>query len=65
MPPHEFPAADHRCAPRPDRRRARQVAARIARAEAEGIGIGQSGHSWVLGFVELSLGDAACGARRT
>ena len=31
----------------------------IARAEAEGIRIAQSGHSWVLGFVELSLGDAA------
>ena len=31
----------------------------IARAEAEGIRIAQSGHGWVLGFVELSLGDAA------
>ena len=31
----------------------------IARAEPEGIRIAQSGHGWVLGFVELSLGDAA------
>ena len=31
----------------------------IAHAEAEGIRIAQSGHGWVLGFVELSLGDAA------
>jgi DNA-binding CsgD family transcriptional regulator len=29
----------------------------VAQAEAEGIGIGTSGHSWVLGFVELSTGD--------
>ncbi len=33
--------------------------AAIARAEAEGIGGAQSGHGWVLGFVELSLGDAS------
>ena len=31
----------------------------ITRAEAEGIRIAQSGHGWVLGFIELSLGDAA------
>lgn len=30
----------------------------IARARAEGIRIAESGHGWVLGFVELSLGDA-------
>ena len=31
----------------------------IARGTSEGIQIEESGHSWVLGFVELSLGDAA------
>ncbi len=31
----------------------------LALAEADGIRIGQSGHRWVLGFIELSLGDAA------
>jgi DNA-binding CsgD family transcriptional regulator len=31
----------------------------LAVAEAEGISVGRSGHGWVLGFVELSLGDAA------
>ena len=31
--------------------------AAIARGEAEGIQIEESGHSWVLGFVDLSLGD--------
>ena len=59
IPPHEFPAAiiaAHRG--RIDDARARSQRA-VARAEAEGIGIGQSGHSWVLGFVELSTGDAA------
>jgi DNA-binding CsgD family transcriptional regulator len=58
IPPTEFPAAiiaAHRG--RIDDARARSQRA-VARAEAEGIGIGQSGHSWVLGFVELSLGDA-------
>jgi DNA-binding CsgD family transcriptional regulator len=30
----------------------------IARAEAEGLQIEQSGYGWVLGFIELSLGDA-------
>ena len=28
-------------------------------AEEHGLRIGQSGHRWVLGFIELSLGDAA------
>jgi len=59
IPPHEFPAAiiaAHRG--RLDDARARSQRA-VARAEAEGIGIGQSGHGWVLGFVELSAGDAA------
>jgi DNA-binding CsgD family transcriptional regulator len=59
IPPHEFPPAvieAHRG--RIDDARARSQRA-VARAEAEGIGIGQSGHSWVLGFVELSTGDAA------
>jgi DNA-binding CsgD family transcriptional regulator len=58
IPPYEFPAAiiaAHRG--RIGDARARSQAA-LARAEAEGIGIGQSGHNWVLGFVELSLGDA-------
>ena len=31
--------------------------AAIARGEAEGIQIEESGHSWVLGFVDLSLGE--------
>lgn len=30
----------------------------IARADAEGIRTAESGHSWVLGFVQLSTGDA-------
>jgi DNA-binding CsgD family transcriptional regulator len=58
IPPHEFPAsiiAAHRGMI--DEARARSERA-LARAEAEGIGIGESGHSWVLGFVELSRGDA-------
>ena len=29
----------------------------IARGESEGIRIEESGHSWVLGFLDLSLGD--------
>jgi DNA-binding CsgD family transcriptional regulator len=37
--------------------RARAQAA-IARADAEDMRIPQSGHGWVLGFVELQLGDA-------
>jgi DNA-binding CsgD family transcriptional regulator len=59
IPPYEFPAAivaAHRG--QVDEARARSQRA-VARAEAEGIGIAQSGHSWVLGFVELSAGDAA------
>jgi DNA-binding CsgD family transcriptional regulator len=58
IPPYEFPAsiiAAHRG--RIDDARARSQRA-VARAEAEGIGIGESGHGWVLGFVELSTGDA-------
>lgn len=58
IPPHEFPAAiaaAHRG--RIDEARARSQEA-VARAEAKGIGIGESGHSWVLGFVELSAGEA-------
>jgi DNA-binding CsgD family transcriptional regulator len=31
----------------------------IGRAEAEGIRIAQSGHGWVLGFLELSVGNTA------
>ena len=31
----------------------------LALAEADGIRIGQSGHRWVLGFIELSRGDPA------
>ena len=31
--------------------------AAIARGESEGIRIEESGHSWVLGFLDLSLGD--------
>ena len=31
----------------------------LALAEADGIRIAQSGHHWVLGFIELSRGDAA------
>ena len=59
IPPHEFPAAIIAAhTGRLDEARSRSQRA-VARAEAEGIGIGQSGHSWVLGFVELSAGDAA------
>jgi DNA-binding CsgD family transcriptional regulator len=59
IPPYEFPAAiiaAHRGRIGDARARSQRA---VARAEAEGIGIGQSGHSWVLGFVELSTGDAA------
>jgi DNA-binding CsgD family transcriptional regulator len=59
LPPDEFPAAiiaAHRG--RIDEARARAEGA-VGRAEAEGIQIGQSGHGWVLGFIELSLGDPA------
>ena len=56
-PPAEFPAsviAAHRG--QVDAARARSVAA-IGRGEAAGIRIAESGHSWVLGFLELSLGQ--------
>ena len=56
-PPHEFPAAviaAHRG--RVDDARARARGA-FARGEATGVRIAESGHGWVLGFVELSLGD--------
>jgi DNA-binding CsgD family transcriptional regulator len=59
MPPGEFPAcivAAHR-GRIADARRMSEAA--ITLADAEGIEIGQSGHSWVLGFVDLSLGDPA------
>lgn len=58
IPPHELPAAiiaAHRGHVEDARARARGA---IARAEALGIRIAESGHGWVLGFVELSLGDA-------
>jgi tetratricopeptide (TPR) repeat protein len=57
-PPHEFPGAiiaAHRGAVDDAREKAR---AAVARGEAMGIRIAESGHGWVLGFVELSLGDA-------
>ncbi len=58
MPPDEFPAAVIAAhSGRIDDARARAQAA-VARAEAEGMCVAQSGHGWVLGFVELSLGDA-------
>lgn len=59
MPPDEFPAAviaAHRG--RIAEARARAEGA-VLRAETEGITIGQSGHSWVLGFIELSLEEPA------
>ena len=31
----------------------------VAEAEEEGIHVAESGHRWVLGFIELSLGNAA------
>ena len=58
IPPHLFPraiVAAHRG--RIEEARATSQRA-VAQAEAEGIGIGTSGHSWVLGFVGLSTGDA-------
>jgi DNA-binding CsgD family transcriptional regulator len=58
IPPYEFPAAIVAAhTGRIDEARVRSQRA-VARAEAEGIGIGESGHGWVLGFVELSTGDA-------
>jgi DNA-binding CsgD family transcriptional regulator len=56
MPPGEFPAAviaAHRG--RIDEARA---ISHSAIARADGIRIAESGHGWVLGFVELSLGNA-------
>jgi DNA-binding CsgD family transcriptional regulator len=32
----------------------------LARSEVERWGVAHSGHCWVLGFIELSLGDSAC-----
>jgi DNA-binding CsgD family transcriptional regulator len=58
-PPDEFPAAvvaAHRGEVEDARARAHGA---LGRAEAAGIEIGQSGHGWVLGFIELSLGDPA------
>ena len=58
-PPGELPAAvvvAH--LGRVDEARARARGA-IGRAEADRIRIAQSGHGWVLGFVELSLGNTA------
>jgi DNA-binding CsgD family transcriptional regulator len=58
MPPDEFPAAVI-AAHRGRIGDARAIAqGAIARAEGEGIRIAESGHGWVLGFVELSLGAA-------
>jgi DNA-binding CsgD family transcriptional regulator len=57
-PPFEFPAAAiaaHRG--KVDEARA-QARGAFERGEALGIRIAESGHGWVLGFVELSLGDA-------
>ena len=59
IPPHEFPAAliaAHRGRVNEARARAR---AAVVRAESEGLRIAESGHRWVLGFIELSLGDAS------
>ena len=59
LPPMELPAAviaAHRG--RLDAARATAQGA-IDRAETQQIRVAQSGHGWVLGFVELSLGDAA------
>lgn len=58
MPHDEFPLAIIAAhLGRIDEARTRSQGA-SARAEAAGIRIAQSGHEWVLGFVELSLGDA-------
>jgi DNA-binding CsgD family transcriptional regulator len=58
MPHDEFPLAIIAAhLGRIDEARTRSQGA-SARAEAAGIRIAQSGHAWVLGFVELSLGDA-------
>ena len=58
MPHDEFPLAVIAAhLGRIDEARSRSEGA-AARAQAAGIRIAQSGHEWVLGFVELSLGDA-------
>ena len=58
MPHDEFPLAIIAAhLGRIDEARTRSQGA-SARAEAAGIQIAQSGHEWVLGFVDLSLGDA-------
>ena len=59
MPPDEFPGsivAAHRGRVDDARSRAHRE---LAGGESTGIRIAISGSSWVLGFVELSLGDAA------
>jgi DNA-binding CsgD family transcriptional regulator len=57
-PPDEFPAAVI-AAHRGRIGYARDIAhSAIARAGGERIRIAESGHGWVLGFIELSLGDA-------
>ena len=56
-PPAEFPAAvvaAHRG--QVDAARARSLGA-LGRGESAGIRIAESGHSWVLGFLQLSLGQ--------
>ena len=59
LPPHEYPMAII-AAHRGRIGEARTIAERaFAHAGAEGITVAQSGHGWVLGFVELSLGDAS------
>jgi DNA-binding CsgD family transcriptional regulator len=57
-PPYEFPAAiiaAHRGRSDEARTRARRV---LTLAETEGMRVAQSGYGWVLGFIELSHGDA-------
>jgi tetratricopeptide (TPR) repeat protein len=59
MPPDDYPmaiVAAHRGRPGDARARAELA---VAHGEAEDIAIVRAGYSWVLGFVELSLGDAA------
>ena len=48
----------HRRPPGSDGRGTEPVAGRRRTGEGRGDRIAQSGHEWVLGFVELSLGDA-------
>jgi DNA-binding CsgD family transcriptional regulator len=59
LPPQEYPMAII-AAHRGRIGEARAIAERaFALAGAEGMTVAQSGHGWTLGFVELSLGDAA------